>query len=649
MCCTQEQQLFVDLAAATQGANTAKPIRFVNIRETGGWSRDAKVAAPKMAALIAAAQMPIPDPVPAVNLQSLGRCLVLGSAQACQGAARLLGDELQVSLLIEQGELPQQRAWDVHVGRLNRLQGWLGAFEAEWQTHNPIDLDLCTRCNACIEACPEGAIDFSYQIDLQRCKASRDCVRVCDGAQAIDFARPAQQRSQAFDLVLDLRSSPAFSQHQLPPGYFYVGGDTTKLFDAVLALRNLTGEFEKPRHVQYKPKLCAHGRNAKVACQACIDVCSASAITSDLKGSRGIKVNNQLCAGCGACTSVCPSGALSYGTPTAVYQTHRIKTMLTAYAAAQPVSAPVLLVHSDKAGRQLIDDLGRAARVDADFHGVPAHVLPVDVAHTASWGLELWLMGLCYGAAGVWILQTGEEAEQYRSSVAQQAEIANALWQGFGFAGQPIRVLHARDARDLAALDLDLRTTSAAPLSLRASFAAQADKRTNLELALDHLMACAPSMPGQITLPAVGSPLGGLHINIEACTLCLACVGACPASALLDNTEKPQLRLIEKNCVQCGSCANTCPEKAITLLPRLNLAQAGKARREPQVLNEMQPYRCVSCSKPFGTLKGVENMMAALAGHSAFVGAAGRRLQMCGDCRVVDIFGQTNEKRITDL
>jgi ferredoxin len=140
-----------------------------------------------------------------------------------------------------------------------------------------------------------------------------------------------------------------------------------------------------------------------------------------------------------------------------------------------------------------------------------------------------------------------------------------------------------------------------------------------------------------------------LDVDTEKCTLCLSCVGACPASALSDNPELPQLKFTEKNCVQCGLCASTCPEHAITLQPRLWLADAGKGRKTPRVLAEMQPYRCVRCSKPFGTLRAIENMLSKLAGHSAFQGAAAERLKMCGDCRVVDLYSNPAEVRITDI
>jgi ferredoxin len=654
--CTQEKKLFSELASQTEGATS--PIKFVNIREVGGWSRDAQNASPKLAALLAAAHLPEPDPVPAVPFKSEGRLLIIGPIDQAEKAAALVSDVLQVVIFAQgAGEAggAQTRQYPVIAGQLQTLKGWLGAFDVSWTENNPINLDLCTRCNACVQACPENAIGLDYQIDLNVCNSSRACVKVCQAAGAIDFNRVPAQATEKFDLILDLRgavaSGPGFLQHAPPQGYFkWDGQDLATL----LKLRDMVGEFEKPKFFAYKQKLCAHSRNETVGCNACVDICSAEAISSD-KSRQQIKVNPNLCVGCGACTTVCPTGALTYGYPKAQEQGLKIKTLLSTYHAAGGKDA-TLLLHSQEAGQACIEALGRSAQLKL-AQGVPANVIPMSLWHTASLGLEVWLTAIAYGAKQVLVLNTHEEAPQYVQGLAAQMAVAQSLLAGLGYTGEHFQIIKAKSAMDLdASLQANLQAQKQASAKNKnqvpavfAKYAVAPEKRGTLELALDHLSEYAPAVLNDtnkvIDLPKP-SPMGSLKINVDKCTLCLSCVSACPASALQDNPELPQLRFIEKNCVQCGLCATTCPEDAIELVPRFLRTPE---RKQAQVLNQSQPYGCVKCGKPFGTLKAIEAMLGKLAGHSMFQGAALERLKMCGDCRVIDIYSNADEAKIANI
>jgi len=558
----------------------------MNIRFTDGAPPDpvqeARDQLARQAALRAANDFPDFEPAATVDYRSHGRTLVVGAARDVLPLADQLASALAVTALLlddADGADGAARLYPVHRARTVAVAGWLGAFEARWQAPgSPVG---------------EGR----------------------------------------FDLVLDLCPARLIATHQRPHGYQAPGPDPQARAVAVASLLDMVGDFEKPTYFNYKERICAHGRNGIQACTACVDICSARAILSD--GDR-VKVNPYLCAGCGACGTVCPTGAMTYAYPPAPLTGKRIQAALRAFASAGGAQ-PVLLLH-DARGGALLERLGDS---------IPGRVLPLALHHLASTGIDVWLAALAYGAAGVAVLATGDEAPQYVAALGEQMQIAQALLDGLGYAGPHFQLLQAGAAPLDAAQELVLALRHAprgeAP-SCPATFHLAADKRNTLDYALEHLHRHAPRQPQHIALPP-GAPFGALALDTQACSLCMSCVGVCPAAALQDGQGAPQLRFIEKNCVQCGLCANTCPENAIALTPRMSFAPE---RMQPVVLNESQPFHCIRCSKPFGTLQMVENMLGRLASHPAF-SAHPDRLRMCGDCRVIDMMTPADEMQVTPL
>jgi ferredoxin len=584
-----------EAVADPQIATSASPADL----EGRGWTARSVECTPKVRALEALAGLPSPEPLASVAYVSKGNALVIGGDERAVAAAVRLSASIPVTLLLTSRPSAQAAAlagadlgsadFPIWGGKVASLKGYLGNFSVTLT-------------------------------DLAQVRDSR--------GHGLPGAAGA-----VFDLVVDFSEPPLFGHHQPPQGYWRVS-DEASLQAALADAPEAVGEFEKPRFFAYRENLCAHSRSAIEGCNKCIDVCSTEAISAD---GDHVKVDPHLCMGCGACASVCPSGAMSFQFPRVADRGAQLKSLLAAYREAGGRDACILF-HNGTDGRDLL------ARSAAGGRGLPARVIPLECWHVASVGIDLLLGAVALGANQVAVISAGSEAPEYAHSLGGQVALAQSIVSGLGYAGRHFAFIESGDA-DAAVDALESLAPASVPAAA-ATFALSNDKRTAVEFAVEHLAKNAPSPVAQIALPA-GAPYGEVVVDQAKCTLCLSCAGACPESALMDGTEAPVLRFLERNCVQCGLCERTCPEDAITLRPRLLLTPAV---REARVLNEAQPFHCISCGKPFGTKQMVDVMLGRLAGHSMFADpAALERLQMCADCRVVDMMSNKNETSVLKL
>jgi ferredoxin len=417
--------------------------------------------------------------------------------------------------------------------------------------------------------------------------------------------------------------APLFPAPKKRDGYFNPDpSDPIAVARTLFDITDMVGEFEKPRYVEYEQWICAHSRNGIVACSRCLDNCPTGAIVPQ---GDGVSIDPYVCAGCGNCASVCPTGAVRYAMPESESLLLRLRTLIKAYAAGGG-RRPVLLVHDGQSGEEMIAAIAR------HYDGLPANVLPVAVNAVGQCGLEMLMAARVYGAAATLLLAPASMDDDL-AGLNQAADLSNQVLDALGYDSGRAEIVSARDPEALAAR-LRAVAASASDGPQADEFTPAGGKRDLLSLALAALHHSAPTPVDEIAL-AKGAPFGTVDVNVDGCTLCMACAGVCPANALRDSPDHPRLSFVEMACVQCGLCEKTCPEKVIALRPRLNFT--AKAR-EPRIIKDEEPFRCVRCGKPFATKSMVLTIQQRMATHNMFAKASAlRRILMCADCRVIDM------------
>jgi ferredoxin len=564
----------------------AKAMANDDSREVADQVRQASDARPKMAALLAVGQIAEPT-VPMVTLNSEGVTLIYGRDERAFEAAALLNDHLDVTVMIAATSNvsgPGVDDFPIVKGSIRTVKGHLGAFTIT------VD-DFATAVPS-----PRSSLTFG--------PAKNGAVSHCD-------------------IIFDISGDPPLlSAYELRDGYIRVDPrHPAAMLPAVGKALDLTGVFDKPRYIDLNKDICAHARSRVIGCRRCLDLCPAGAIAP---GGDHVLVDPEICAGCGQCAAACPTGAAAYTLPPADGLMRKLRTMLLSYRGAGGLE-PIILFHDAYHGRPLIDAL------EGYGSDLPANVLPIPVNEVTQIGLETVVAAFAYGASDIRFLvreRPRHSIEGLHQTIALGESILSAL--GFG----SLEVI-ACDDPDVLAARLD-SISPHAPTAHPAQFHAQGPKREVMQLALRELHGAAPTPVDVVALPPQ-SPFGKVEISVGGCTLCLACVSACPTGALRDDPEFPRLRFVEDACVQCGLCKATCPEKVVTLIPQIDFRAATAM---PVTLKKEEPFRCIQCEKPFGVKSTIERVIGKLAGRHWMYEQGSKRLdalRMCEECRIAAV------------
>lgn len=370
------------------------------------------------------------------------------------------------------------------------------------------------------------------------------------------------------------------------------------------------------RSVGVREVACVRVRNRHATCDLCLRVCSHEAISIE---NNELVVDNALCTGCGACTSVCPTQALELLDDAdalvmaAVDEAEGSETVAIACEHARNVQA-ALQARDDGASSELAQPWGETALAVPCLAAIDEAAL----VHAACAGVALQYFSAdcaqCPNANGALIEDILAQAQKLIAGFASCAGRPGDLcvsWQlvGESEAERPARSRDTSPEMTRRGMfdQLVARTTdSVAEAAVHTFYVSQARpeekptlgqtlrgpvgalKSVSVErnaLVLDDLYRVAEKAEvaeNELSTDAfIPTRLfGEVEVDTEACDLCGICMTFCPTKALSGVAREPvnpfvaatrevaisgELTFRANDCVNCRLCVDVCPRGALEL------------------------------------------------------------------------------------
>ena len=417
----------------------------------------------------------------------------------------------------------------------SQIKGYLGAFEVEWEQANPIDLEVCTRCNACIQRLSRAGDrllvpDRSRQV--QGAPQVRDGVRR-DQGDRFRARRDAPQRALRSRARSERPAAPRCAA--AAAGLFRAGRATRSRWRARCASsRSSSGEFEKPKFFDYKEKICAHSRSEIVGCtqlhRRVLDARDRERARGEPRQGRAAPVHGLRRV----------RDRVSVGRDDLRLSARRRHGRAAARPCCRPTARRAARTRAccfTTRRRARADRAPGAARQGAagarDSARSAAHRLARARSHAGQLALGAAQVAILCGGLGA----AGISARRSSARCGYAQEIVSGLGLGEGAFQADRGARRRRRWRGRCG-------RSAAPRALApATFNLSNEKRAHARFRVRPPAQARAGAQGGDRRCRAGAPYGAVVVDKQKCTMCLACVGACPEGALLDAKDKPQLQV----------------------------------------------------------------------------------------------------------